>query len=103
MPPGSILIAWQGTRPLAPDLHAIVPGSAEAGQGNLMDVNAIIQQLREDQGQLEEAIAALGRLAAGRGHRRGRPLKWMTAAKAGQDLPKRRGRPPGKKIMVTGA
>ena len=50
----------------------------------------MLTELRAERDQLAEAILVLERLAAGRGKRRGRPPKWMTAVK-------RRGRPPGSK------
>jgi len=55
-----------------------------------MDVSKILNDLRQEREQLEEAILALERLASGRGRRRGRPPAWMSQAK-------RRGRPPGSK------
>jgi hypothetical protein len=51
----------------------------------------MINELRKEHAQLEEAILTLERLAAGRGNRRGRPPAWMSEAK------KRRGRPLGSK------
>jgi hypothetical protein len=55
-----------------------------------MDVTKILDELRQEREQLEEAILSLERLARGRGRRRGRPPAWMAEAK-------RRGRPPGSK------
>jgi hypothetical protein len=55
-----------------------------------MDVSKILEELRQEREQLEEAILSLERLARGRGRRRGRPPSWMVEAK-------RRGRPPGSK------
>jgi len=55
-----------------------------------MDINKMLDELREEREQVEDAILVLERLAAGRGKRRGRPSAWMTAVK-------RRGRPPGSK------
>ena len=55
-----------------------------------MDINKMLAELRAERDQLGEAILTLERLAVGRGKRRGRPPKWMTAVK-------RRGRPPGSK------
>lgn len=55
-----------------------------------MDVTKILEELRQEREQLEEAILSLERLARGRGRRRGRPPSWMVEAK-------RRGRPPGSK------
>jgi hypothetical protein len=55
-----------------------------------MDVTKILDELRQERSQLEEAILSLERLASGRGRRRGRPPLWMAEAK-------RRGRPPGSK------
>lgn len=55
-----------------------------------MDVGKILQDLRQEREQLEEAIVSLERLARGRGKRRGRPPAWLSEVK-------RRGRPPGSK------
>jgi hypothetical protein len=55
-----------------------------------MDVSKILDELRQEKDQLEEAILSLERLAAGRGKRRGRPPAWISEAK-------KRGRPPGSK------
>lgn len=59
-----------------------------------MDVTKILEELRQEREQLEEAIMSLERLARGRGRRRGRPPAWMAAAK-------KRGRPPGSKNKTT--
>jgi hypothetical protein len=59
-----------------------------------MDVSKILEELRQERVQLEEAILSLERLARGRGRRRGRPPAWMAAAK-------KRGRPPGSKNKTT--
>jgi hypothetical protein len=62
-----------------------------------MDVTKILEELREERHQIEEAILSLERLARGRGRRRGRPPAWMSP-----EMPiKRRGRPPGSKNKVT--
>lgn len=53
-------------------------------------MNKMLDELRAERDQLDEAIITLERLAAGRGKRRGRPPAWMSAVK-------RRGRPPGSK------
>jgi len=55
-----------------------------------MDVSKILDELRQEREQLEEAILSLERLARGRGRRRGRPPSWMVDAK-------KRGRPAGSK------
>ena len=55
-----------------------------------MDVTRILNELRQEREQLEEAIISLERLASGRGKRRGRPPAWMSEAK-------KRGRPVGSK------
>lgn len=55
-----------------------------------MDIEAILKQLREELAHINEGILAIERLAAGGHVRRGRPPKWLAAAKA---QPKRRGRP----------
>jgi len=61
-----------------------------------MDVGVILNQLREEKEQLDEAIMSLERLAAGQQKRRGRPPAWLAAAKQAT-ITKRRGRPPGSK------
>jgi hypothetical protein len=60
-----------------------------------MDVTKILEELRQEREQLEEAILSLERLARGRGRRRGRPPSWMVEAK-------KRGRPVGSKNKTTG-
>jgi len=59
-----------------------------------MDVSKILEELRQEREQLEEAILSLERLARGRGRRRGRPPSWMVDAK-------KRGRPVGSKNKTT--
>lgn len=61
-----------------------------------MDVIKILQELRQEREQLEEAILSLERLARGRGRRRGRPPAWLAAVK-------KRGRPPGSKNKTPAA
>jgi hypothetical protein len=64
-----------------------------------MDLTAIIQQLRLERDRIDESILALESLAAGSTPRRGRPPKWIVAARSAdvsaEPGPKRRGRPPG--------
>ena len=60
-----------------------------------MDVSKILDELRQEREQLEEAILSLERLARGRGRRRGRPPSWMVEAK-------KRGRPAGSKNKAGG-
>ena len=62
-----------------------------------MNLSVILQSLREEREQLEEAILAIEHLAAGRTRGRGRPPKWLAEQKKAQSAPKRRGRPPGRK------
>jgi hypothetical protein len=61
-----------------------------------MDVSKILQELRDERQQIEEAIVSLEKLARGRGRRRGRPPAWMSEI-TGAPTVKRRGRPPGSK------
>jgi hypothetical protein len=42
-----------------------------------MDVQRMLNELREEQKSLEAAITVLSRLAAGQTKRRGRPPKWL--------------------------
>ena len=58
-----------------------------------MDITKILEELRQEHAQLEEAILSLERLAAG-GKRRGRPPAWLAAAQ--QREPKAPGRPAAK-------
>ncbi len=58
-----------------------------------MDVTKILEELKQERAQIEEAILSLERLARGRGRKRGRPPAWMAAV----NPPKKRGRPPGSK------
>jgi hypothetical protein len=60
-----------------------------------MDVSKILEELRQEREQLEEAILSLERLARGRGRRRGRPPSWMVEAK-------KRGRTVGSKNKTSG-
>ena len=64
-----------------------------------MDVTKMLNDLRAEREQIEEAIMTLERLARGRGKRRGRPPLWLSEAKkraAGSEMvvAPRRGRPP---------
>jgi hypothetical protein len=66
------------------------------GRGNeAMDITKILEDLRREKQQLEEAILSLERLAVG-GKRRGRPPAWIVAAQQTQ-TPRGPGRPPGSK------
>jgi hypothetical protein len=62
----------------------------------MIDVAKILEELKREKEQLEQAIITLERLAVARGPRRGRPPAWMNDVTA----PKRRGRPPGSKNKV---
>jgi len=66
----------------------------------VIDVAKILEDLKQEKEQLEQAILTLERLAAGRGPRRGRPPAYLTE---GITAPKRRGRPPGSKNKVAAA
>jgi len=59
-----------------------------------MDIAKILEDLRRERVQIEEAILTLERLAEGRGKRRGRPPRWLTDVR-------KRGRPPGSKNSTT--
>ena len=63
----------------------------------MIDVAKILEELKQEKEQLEQAIITLERLAVGRGPRRGRPPAWVGEG----TLPKRRGRPPGSKNKVS--
>jgi hypothetical protein len=55
----------------------------------------MLDELRAEREQVEDAIIVLERMARGRGRRRGRPPKWMSGTK-------RRGRPQGSKNKPKG-
>ncbi len=55
----------------------------------------MLVELRQERDGIDEAIAVLARIAAGRGRRRTRPPSWMKL------VVKRRGRPPGSKNAVS--
>ena len=60
-----------------------------------MDITKILEELRQEHAQLEEAILSLERLAAG-GKRRGRPPAWLAAAQQrGPATPKAKAKPEG--------
>jgi hypothetical protein len=61
-----------------------------------MDISKILEDLRRERQQLEEAILSLERLAVG-GKRRGRPPAWIVAAQQQTAAPRGPGRPPGSK------
>jgi hypothetical protein len=65
----------------------------------MLDVAKILEELKQEKEQLEQAIITLERLAQGRSPRRGRPPAWMSASPEAA-APKRRGRPPGSKNKV---
>jgi len=52
----------------------------------------MLEELRQERAQIEEAIGALQRLARGQWKKRGRRPAWMTVVVT---TPKKRGRPPG--------
>ena len=55
-----------------------------------MDITGIIQQLRQERARIDESILALESLAAGSAPRRGRPPKWIVAARAAESGARRR-------------
>jgi len=46
-----------------------------------VDVTKMLDELRQEREQIEEAIITLERLAQGRGKRRGRPPAWLSEAR----------------------
>lgn len=66
----------------------------------MLDVAKILEELKAEKEQLEQAIITLERLVQGRTPRRGRPPAWLSAEGAAAP-PKRRGRPPGSKNKVS--
>jgi hypothetical protein len=73
----------------------------------MLDVAKILEELKQEKEQLEQAILTLERLAQGRTPRRGRPPAWLSEGGSGGSgapaAPKRRGRPPGSKNKVSAA
>jgi len=49
--------------------------------GTQMDVTKMLDELKQEREQLEEAIITLERLVQGRGKRRGRPPAWLAEAR----------------------
>jgi hypothetical protein len=66
----------------------------------MLDVVKILEELKAEKEQLEQAIVTLERLAEGRAPRRGRPPSYLSE---GTTAPRRRGRPPGSKNKVNKA
>lgn len=64
--------------------------------GSSLDINKVLEELRQEREQVEEAILSIERLALGGAKRRGRPPAWMAVAKAAEPKAKR-GRPAGSK------
>jgi hypothetical protein len=60
-----------------------------------MDIGKVLEELRTELEQVDEAIMSLERMALGAGKRRGRPPAWMAALK--EAPARKRGRPPGSK------
>jgi hypothetical protein len=50
-----------------------------------MDILKMLSYLRTERSQIDDAILALERFAAGRGKRRGRPPKWMSQIRDQQE------------------
>jgi len=63
-----------------------------------MDLSKVLEELRTELHQVDEAILSLERMAIGAGKRRGRPPSWIVAAR--ESPVKKRGRPPGSKNKV---
>ena len=70
----------------------------------MMDVAHILEQLKAERTQIEEAIISLERLARSRGPRRGRPPAWLSQQTDAEPAEvKRRGRPAKQKEMAASA
>ena len=52
-----------------------------------MDVTKILEELRKEREQIEEAILTLERLLENRGRRRGRPPSWLSEARRRGKVP----------------
>jgi hypothetical protein len=58
------------------------PGAGEFSHKGLpVDIVKILEELRRERAQIEEAIMTLERLVEGRGRRRGRPPTWLAEAR----------------------
>jgi hypothetical protein len=60
-----------------------------------MYIENMLTVLRQELEHIDAAILVIERLAVGQGKRRVRPPAWMAATQ--DNVPKRRGRPPGSK------
>ena len=61
-----------------------------------MDVTKILEELRKEREQIEEAILTLERLVENRGRRRGRPPSWLSEARRRGKVPSAPSLPNGK-------
>jgi hypothetical protein len=69
-----------------------------------MDITKILDELRLELHQVDEAILSLERMVVGAGKRRGRPPAWMAAQKEDPPVtPRKRGRPKGSRNRVASA
>ncbi len=66
-----------------------------------MNLTKILEDLRQEREQIDEAILSLERLAAGSGPRRGRPPAWLKAQR-GHPRPARSKETPAAKTAAGG-
>lgn len=62
----------------------------------VVDVTKILEELRKEREQIEEAILTLERLVENRGRRRGRPPSWLSEARRRGKVPSSPSLPNGK-------
>ena len=62
----------------------------------VVDVTKILEELRKEREQIEEAILTLERLVENRGRRRGRPPSWLSEARRRGKVPSAPSVPNGK-------
>ena len=67
-----------------------------------MDITKMLEELRRERQQIEEAILTLERLASGRGRRRGRPPLGCRLIRLRAIRPQRRGRLSRKQEQTNG-
>jgi hypothetical protein len=62
-----------------------------------VDIHKILEELRQERDQLDEAILSLERVAVGGAKRRGRPPAWMAQAKSAEPKARQRAEAAGGK------
>jgi len=65
-----------------------------------MDITKILDELRQEREQIDEAILTLERLVQGRGRRRGRPPAWLAEIRNRERAAAVKGKPAASKTAA---